>query len=40
MPYFEKSDGRPERAGKSVGDIFAGLAVLGIFGLLLMWGLH
>ena len=40
MPYFEKSDGGPERAGKIAGEILADLVFLSVFALLLTVGLH
>jgi hypothetical protein len=30
MPYLDRSDGAPERAGKIAGDIFAALIMLAV----------
>jgi hypothetical protein len=30
MQYFDKSDGKPERVGKVIGDTFSALIVLAL----------
>ena len=36
MPYFNETDGAPERFGKVIGDILAALVVLGVFWIILV----